>query len=117
MAEVATANEFVAQLQAANLHPLWDRFRTITPVKPQPKDPPLLWRWRDIAPFTARAVAEVPIDDVERRALILVNPAFGGETVTTANLIAAFTVLCVAPQSEITKPLKPKSFLSTSESV
>jgi gentisate 1,2-dioxygenase len=35
----------------------------------------------------------VPIDDVERRALILVNPAFGGETVTTSNLIAAFTVL------------------------
>ena len=35
----------------------------------------------------------MPIDDVERRALILVNPAFGGETVTTSNLIAAFTVL------------------------
>src|SRR5262245_31292841 len=96
MAEVATAarpSEFVAQLQAANLHPLWDRFRTITPIKPQPKDPPLLWRWRDIEPFTARAVSEVPIDDVERRALILVNPAFAGETVTTANLSAAFTVL------------------------
>src|SRR5215467_4545727 len=96
MADVATAakpSEFVAQLQAANLHPLWDRFRTITPVKPQPKDSPLLWRWRDIVPFTERAVAEVPIDDVERRALILVNPAFAGETVTTSNLIAAFTVL------------------------
>ena len=39
------------------------------------------------------AVSEVAIDDVERRALILVNPAFGGETVTTSNLIAAFTVL------------------------
>jgi gentisate 1,2-dioxygenase len=35
----------------------------------------------------------VAIDDVERRALILVNPAFAGETVTTSNLIAAFTVL------------------------
>jgi gentisate 1,2-dioxygenase len=35
----------------------------------------------------------VAIDDVERRALILVNPGFGGETVTTTNLIAAFTVL------------------------
>ena len=96
MADVATAakpSEFVAQLQAANLHPLWDRFRTITPVKPQPKDPPLLWRWRDIEPFTERAVAEVPIDDVERRALIMVNPAFAGETVTPSNLIAAFTVL------------------------
>jgi len=85
--------DFVAQLEAANLHPLWDRFRKITPVKPAPKDAPMLWRWRDIARFADRAVAEVPIDDVERRALILVNPAFAGETVTTSNLIAAFTVL------------------------
>ena len=81
-------SDFVAQLEAANLHPLWDRFRTLTPVKPQAKDPPLIWRWKDIEPFTERAVSEVPIDDVERRALILVNPAFGGETVTTDNLIA-----------------------------
>lgn len=86
-------DDFVAQLEAANLHPLWDRFRKLTPVAPQAKDPPFLWRWRDIEPFTGRAVSEVPIDDVERRALILVNPAFGGETVTTDNLIAAFTVL------------------------
>jgi gentisate 1,2-dioxygenase len=86
-------SDFVAQLEAANLHPLWDRFRTLTPVKPQANDPPLIWRWRDIEPFTGRAVSEVPIDDVERRALILVNPAFGGQTVTTANLIGAFTVL------------------------
>ena len=96
MANVAAAaidSDFVAQLEAANLHPLWDRFRTLTPVKPQAKDPPLVWRWRDIAPFAERAGAEVAIDDVERRALILVNPAFGGETVTTSNLIGAFTVL------------------------
>ncbi len=96
MANVATAakqSDFVAQLEAANLHPLWDRFRTLTPVKPQAKDPPLIWRWSDIEPFTERAGAEVAIDDVERRALILVNPAFGGETVTTSNLIGAFTVL------------------------
>jgi len=93
VAATAKQPDFVAQLEAANLHPLWDRFRTLTPVKPQAKDPPLIWRWRDIEPFTARAVSEVAIDDVERRALILVNPAFAGETVTTSNLIAAFTVL------------------------
>jgi gentisate 1,2-dioxygenase len=86
-------NSFVAELEAANLHPLWDRFKTLTPVRPQAKDPPLIWRWQDIAPFAERAVGEVAIDDVERRALILVNPAFAGETVTTSNLIAAFTVL------------------------
>jgi gentisate 1,2-dioxygenase len=95
MAEAATkhGSDFVAKLEAANLHPLWDRFRTLTPVTPHAKDPPFLWRWKDLAPLVDRAVSEVPIDDVERRALILVNPAFGGETVTTNNLIAAFTVL------------------------
>jgi len=51
------------------------------------------WRWRDIEPLAERAATEVGIDDVERRALILANPAFGGETVTTHNLIGAFTVL------------------------
>src|SRR6202165_566099 len=93
MSKPRADGDFIAQLEAANLHPLWDRFRTLTPVKPQAKDPPLIWRWRDIASFADRAVGEVKIDDVERRALILVNPAFGGETVTTSNLIAAFTVL------------------------
>ena len=51
------------------------------------------WRWRDLEPFIERAAREVPIADVERRALILANPAFGGETATTQNLIGAFTVL------------------------
>ena len=86
-------NPFVAELEAANLHPLWDRFKTITPVRPQPRDAPFVWRWKDIERYAVRAVGEVAIDDVERRALILVNPAFAGETVTTSNLIAAFTVL------------------------
>ena len=86
-------NSVVAQLEAANLHPLWDRFQRSRRSSRKPQDAPLIWRWNDIEPFAERAVAEVAIDDVERRALILVNPAFGGETVTTSNLIAAFTVL------------------------
>ena len=83
----------ISALERANIHPLWDRYKRITPVAPQPKDAPMHWRWRDIEPFTARAAQEVGIEDVERRALILANPAFGGETVTTHNLIGAFTVL------------------------
>jgi len=83
----------IADLERANIHPLWDRYKRITPVAPRPKDAPMHWRWRDIEPFTERAAREVGIEDVERRALILTNPAFGGETVTTQNLIGAFTVL------------------------
>lgn len=83
----------IAALERSHIHPLWDRYRRITPVAPKAKDAPMHWRWRDLEPFTERAAKEVGIEDVERRALILVNPAFGGETVTTQNLIGAFTVL------------------------
>ena len=85
--------ELIGALERSNIHPLWDRYKRITPVAPGAKDAPMHWRWRDIEPFTARAATEVAIEDVERRALILANPAFGGETVTTQNLIGAFTVL------------------------
>ena len=80
-------NSFVAELEASNLHPLWDRYQRITPIKPQPKDAPFLWRWRDIEPFLHRAVGEVSINDIERRALIMAHPAFGAETTTTSTLL------------------------------
>src|SRR4051812_44503019 len=83
----------IADLERANIHPLWDRYQRITPMAPKAKDAPMHWRWRDIEPFTERAAREVGIEDVERRALILAHPGFGGETVTTQNLIGAFTVL------------------------
>jgi gentisate 1,2-dioxygenase len=86
-------SSLIQALEQSHLHPLWDRYKRITPVEPKAKDAPMHWRWRDIEPFTERAAKEVGIEDVERRALILVNPAFGGETVTTQNLIGAFTVL------------------------
>ena len=98
MAKLASTVErpdaaLIASLESANFHPLWDRYKRITPIEPKAKDAPFHWRWRDLEPLTARAAREVPIEDVERRAIILVNPAFGGETVTTGNLIGAFTVL------------------------
>ena len=85
--------ELIEALERSHVHPLWDRYKRITPVAPSAKDAPMHWRWRELEPFTERAAKEVGIEDVERRALILANPAFGGETVTTQNLIGAFTVL------------------------
>ena len=83
----------VAALEAAHIHPLWDRYKRITPVQPNAPDIAFHWRWSEIEPFAKRALAEVAIEDVERRALIMCNAAFGGQTVTTSNLIAAFSVL------------------------
>src|SRR5712692_2873961 len=97
MADIATAateaSPFVAELESKNLHPLWDHYQRIPPLEPSPKDAPFIWRWRDIEPFLHRAVGEVSINDIERRALIMAHPAFGAETTTTSTLLAAFTVL------------------------
>ena len=80
MSDIAIAQHkpsFVSELEASNLHPLWDRYQRITPIKPQPQDAPFIWRWRDIEPFLHRSVGEVSINDIERRALIMAHPAFG----------------------------------------
>src|SRR3977135_61705 len=86
-------SSFVAELEASHLHPLWDRYQRITPIKPQARDAPFIWHWRDIEPFLHRSVGEVSINDIERRALIMAHPAFGAETTNTSTLLAAFTVL------------------------
>ena len=83
----------IEALEAAHIHPLWDRYQRITPAAPEARDRAFHWRWTDIERFAERALREVAIEDVERRALIMCNAAFGGETVTTSNLIAAFSVL------------------------
>src|SRR5262249_22234175 len=97
MAEIAPAateaSPFFAELEAKNLHRLWDRYQRIPPIKPQPPDTPFLWRWREVEPLLQRSVGEVSINDIERRALIMAHPAFGAETTTTSTLLAAFTVL------------------------
>jgi gentisate 1,2-dioxygenase len=93
MRNVQQEAPFVAALEAANLHPLWDRYQRITPIRPQPTDAPFIWRWRDVEPFLDQAVDEVAINDIERRALILAHPAFGNDTTTTSTMLAAFTVL------------------------
>jgi len=83
----------VSELERMLLHPLWDRYQRITPIKPQAPDAPFIWRWREIEPMLHRSVAEVSINDIERRALIMAHPAFGAETTTTSTMLAAFTGL------------------------
>jgi gentisate 1,2-dioxygenase len=83
----------IAALAEIHYQPLWDRFQRLTPLAPNASDGAFHWPWRDIEKLTARAGAEVGLEDAERRAVIMCHPAFDGEIVTTSNLISAFTVL------------------------
>jgi gentisate 1,2-dioxygenase len=92
-AEVAGRPAFVAEVEKAHLHPLWDRYKRITPFQPMPQDTPFHWPWKTTEELLHRAVAEVSIEDIERRALIMSHPVFGQETSTTPTMLGAFTVL------------------------
>lgn len=83
----------IADLEKINFQPLWDRFKSITPVAPSAQDTAFHWKWSDIEPLTVRAGDEVAMEDAERRAVLMCHPAFGGKIKTTSNLISAFTVL------------------------
>lgn len=86
-------SELIAALEEVNYQPLWDRFQKLTPVNPKARDRPFHWPWKDIEPLTFRAADDVAMEDAERRAVIMCNPDFGSEMVSTLNLIGAFTVL------------------------
>src|SRR5262249_56125838 len=96
MTDVATVtrqgSRFVSELESMHLHPLWDRYQRITPIKPQAPDTPFVWRWREVEPMLHRSIAEVSINDIERRALIMAHPAFGAETTTPSPPPPPFTL-------------------------
>jgi gentisate 1,2-dioxygenase len=92
-AEIGAGTPYVRDVTQAHLHPLWDRYKRITPMQPRPLDAPFHWPWRKTEELLHRAVAEVPIEEIERRALIMSHPCFGEETATTGTMLGAFTVL------------------------
>lgn len=94
MAETAPLlSDFNDELEKANILPLWDRYHDILPLEPTAPDQPMLWQWRDLAPFIDRAARDVSMENAVRRVLMLVNPAFEGKPFTTTNLFAGIQIL------------------------
>lgn len=92
-AAAATSAEFHAQMEAAKVVPLWDRYNRLTSPEPRAPDPGTQWRWRDLLPIIERAACEISVEQAERRALMLVNPVFGGAITSTTGLYGAIQVL------------------------
>jgi gentisate 1,2-dioxygenase len=70
--------DYVSELRALNLVPLWPSLRGVLP----PKRPTLNtrathWAYRDIKPLLLRAGELTPIEKAERRVLVLANPGHG----------------------------------------
>ena len=94
MSTKTTENDFQAAIDAASVSPLWERFRKgDMPTEPACM-PPHVWRWAELGPLTEKAAREVPMEEVERRVLTLVNPhAESTDLGTTTNLVGALQTL------------------------
>jgi len=87
------APDFLAAMERSAIQPLWDRYHKILRAEPSAPDRPFLWRWTELQGFIERAAREVSMDKAERRVLMLVNPDFKGQVITTTNLFAGIQIL------------------------
>lgn len=70
--------DYVAQLRALNLVPLWPSLRAVLPPgQPRPNTQAIHWAYESLRPLLMRAGELTPIEKAERRVLVLANPGHG----------------------------------------
>ena len=70
--------EYVKDLTAHNLVPLWPSLRGVLPqTRPRPLTQATAWAYGDIRPLLIKAGELTPIEKAERRVLVLANPGHG----------------------------------------
>ena len=72
--------DYVAELKAQNLVPLWPNLRAVLPPdKPRPQTRATRWSYEALRPLLMKAGELTPIEKAERRVLVLANPGHGLE--------------------------------------
>jgi len=79
-------------MTAANVLPLWDRYKRLNTREPQHHDP-MLWPWATMSQLVDRAARDVSMAEAERRVLLLAHPAFEGTIFTTPTLSGGLQIL------------------------
>ena len=80
-------------LDALSLGPLWTALHVLLPNERVTAAVPYLWPWRDVRPQLLEAARLVPIEQAERRVLVLRNPGLGGAYAITSTLFAGMQVI------------------------
>jgi gentisate 1,2-dioxygenase len=70
--------DYVQDLRALNLVPLWPSLRAVLPPgQPRPATQPTCWAYESLRPLLLRAGELTPMEKAERRVLVLANPGHG----------------------------------------
>lgn len=80
-------------LEALSLGPLWSALHQLLPAERTTRAVPHAWAWRALAPLLHEGARLVPIEQAERRVLVLENPGLRGSYAITATLYAGLQII------------------------
>jgi gentisate 1,2-dioxygenase len=85
--------EYSRALESLSVGPLWTALHTLLPAARTTAAVPHRWRWRELRPLLLEAARLVPIEQAERRVLVLENPGLKGTYCATSTLYAGLQVI------------------------
>ena len=80
-------------LESLSLGPLWTALHQLLPHERTTRAVPHLWSWRSVRPLLHEAARLVPLEQAERRVLVLENPGLKGAYSITASLFAGLQII------------------------
>jgi len=80
-------------LDSLALAPLWTALHVLLPHERTTTAAPHVWRWQAVRPRLLDAARLVPMEQAERRVLVLRNPGLGGAYAITSTLFAGFQII------------------------
>src|SRR5258706_8264357 len=84
---------YSARLDALAVAPLWTVLHSLLPHERTTRVLPHHWRWRELREPLLEAARLVPIEQAERRGLMLCNPRLPGNASPTPPLHARFQII------------------------
>jgi gentisate 1,2-dioxygenase len=85
--------DYARALAAVSMPPLWTALHALLPHERRTAAVPHRWSWRQARPLLHEAARLVPIEQAERRVLVLENPGLKGSHAATATLYAGLQVI------------------------
>jgi gentisate 1,2-dioxygenase len=81
------------QIEKLSLAPLWTALHVLLPKERETRVVPHHWRWADVRGPLIEAARLVPMEQAERRVLVLRNPGLDGAYAATATLFAGLQII------------------------
>ncbi|MGB7304788.1 MAG: cupin domain-containing protein [Burkholderiaceae bacterium] len=93
-------SSYIDALSAQNTTPLWPQLRSVMPHGcPTPRARAHRWHYADIRPLLHQAGEMTPIEQAERRVLMLANPGMEGKPFATASIFFGLQLILPGEQA------------------